>query len=127
MAGAGPPERGTGKPPPRPIRLSGNRDLIIQVECTAGAVVLHPTRLRIPTTALTPRGDANPLVQAVRQMITRRQASVRPGETPYRPQVRFLVRPDGLRAFHLAYPALEALRLPMTRQDIGWGEEVRTP
>ena len=60
-------------------------------------------------------------------MVARRQASVRPGEAPYRPQLRFLVRPDGLRSFHLAYPALESLRLPMTRQDIDRNEEVRAP
>jgi hypothetical protein len=98
------------------------------VECTAGAVVVHPTRLRIATNGLTPpRGGDNPLVQAVQQMIARRQMSVRPGETPYRPQIRFLVRPDGLRAFHLAYPALEILQLPMTRQDLKRDEGVGAP
>jgi hypothetical protein len=57
------------------------------------------------------------LLQAVRQLIARRQAGVRPGDPPYRPQVRFLVHPDGLRTYHLAYPALEPLGVPLTRQN----------
>jgi hypothetical protein len=51
-------------------------------------------------------------------MITRRQATVRPGEPPYRPQVRFLIYPDGLRTYFLAFPALEPLGITMTRQDV---------
>jgi hypothetical protein len=124
----GSPERDGGKPPPRTVRLTGGRDWIIQVECTADAVIVHPTRLRVPVTALKgSRGTDNPLRQAVQQMIDRRQASIRPGEPTYRPQVRFLVRPDGLRTFHQVYPMLEPLRLPMTRQDLAPGEEVRAP
>ena len=51
-------------------------------------------------------------------MIDRRQATVRPGDLPYRPQIRFLVWPDALRSFHLAYPALEGLAVPKTRQNL---------
>jgi hypothetical protein len=122
----GPPDRDGTKPAPRPVLLTGDRDWIIQVECTAGAVIVHPTRLRIATSTLKEaRGGDNPLLRTVQQMIDRRQASVRPGEPPYRPQVRFLVRPDGLRTFHQVYPVLEPLRLPMKRQDIEQGEEIR--
>jgi hypothetical protein len=49
-------------------------------------------------------------------MIERRQATVRTGESPYRPQIRFMVFPDGFRAYYLAYPALETLGLTMTRE-----------
>ncbi len=51
-------------------------------------------------------------------------ATVRPGEQPYRPQVRFLVRPDGLLSMHRAYPVLEALRIPLSRQNLDADEDV---
>ena len=37
--------------------------------------------------------------------------------------IRFRVRPDGLRAYYLAYPVLEALRVPMTRENLEAPEE----
>jgi hypothetical protein len=32
--------------------------------------------------------------------------------------IRFRVRPDGLRSYYLAYPALEALHVPMSRENL---------
>jgi anti-sigma factor ChrR (cupin superfamily) len=123
-----PAERNPAKSAPWPVRTVGNRDWIIEVECAANAVIVHPTRLRLSlSTVKETRGADNALLQAVKQMIDRRQASVRPGEPPYRPQLRFLVRPDGLRTFHLAYPLLEPLRLPMRRQDIDSWEDAHAP
>jgi hypothetical protein len=61
---------------------------------------------------------ANPLLAAVQQLIARRQATVRPGEPPYRPMIRFRVWPDGWRSYYLAYPALEALHVPMARENL---------
>jgi hypothetical protein len=91
---------------------------VIFIECRPEAVVLYPSRRPFPLASLAPRPGDNPLLQAVRQMVDRRQAGVRPGDLPYRPEVRFLVRPDSLRAFHAAYPALEALAVPMRRQNL---------
>jgi hypothetical protein len=123
--GSEPTRQSSTRPPPRPVRLTGNREYLILVECTAGELVLHPTGTRITTAALAQaRGADNPFFRVVQGMVARRQATVRTGEPPYRPQVRFLVRPDGLRAFHMAYPALEGLGLPMTRQDISRTEPV---
>jgi hypothetical protein len=111
----GTPER---RPSPmRPVNLSGDRDWVIYVECTAEGVILYPAQLFIPLAVLN-RGPANPLQQNVQQMIDRRQAAVRPGEAPYRPQVRFLVRPESLRVYHVAYPALDAVRVPKTRYNL---------
>jgi len=42
-------------------------------------------------------------------MLERRQAVGRPGDTPLHPVIRFVVHHDGLRAFHLAYPALNSI------------------
>jgi hypothetical protein len=109
--------------PPRP-GLFTNRDWVVPLECTAGGLVLTLTGQRFPLAALARReGDNNPLKLAVQQLIARRQMSVRPGEPPYRPQIRFRVWPDGLRAYHLAYPALEALHVPMSRENVEREEE----
>jgi len=101
----------------RAVNLNGDRDWLIYVECTNEGVMLYPSQTFIPLTALK-RGPANPLQQNVQQMIDRRQAAVRPGEAPYRPQVRFLVRPESMRAYHVAYPALDAVSVPMTRYNL---------
>jgi hypothetical protein len=114
------PRQQQKKPPrgvsPRPNVWVSNRDWIIAIECTTDALVLSPSGQRFSTTALAP-GD-NSLLENVRQMIARRQASVRPGEPPYRPMIRFRVHPDGLRSYYLAYPVLEALRVPMSRENL---------
>jgi hypothetical protein len=54
------------------------------------------------------RGGDVLLAQTVLEMIERRRAGGRPDDT-FRPVVRFAVHRDGLRAFHLAYPALTSV------------------
>jgi hypothetical protein len=113
------PGRGRGSPAaPRPLRLIGNRDWVIPVECRGDSVVLRNAGQRFPAATLSRTGADNPFLQSLSQMIARRQATVRPGEPPYRPQVRFLIYPDGLRTYFLAFPALEPLGITMTRQDV---------
>ena len=63
-------------------------------------------------------GSNNPLVQAVQLMIQRKQSSVRPGETAYRPELRFLVRPETLRAYHAAYPLFNGQPIAQSRQNL---------
>jgi len=110
---AQPPER-----PVRPTRISSNRDWVIVVECKGAGAVLQATGQQFENAQLAAEpGRNNPLLLAVKQAIARRQAGVRPGEAEYIPQVRYLVDPDGLRAFHLAYPALEPLQLTTTREN----------
>jgi hypothetical protein len=112
-------ERKPSAAPPRPPRLVGNRDWVIPIECRADAVVLRSAGQKF---APPPSGNAatgpDPLAQALKQMIARRQASVRPGELPYRPQARLLVYPDGLRTYYLVCAALEPLGIPLTRQNV---------
>jgi hypothetical protein len=102
----------------RPARISGDRDWVIFVECRPDAVVLYPSRKTFALTDLARTQGPNPLLQAIQAMIDRRQSGVRPGDAMFRPQVRFLVRPDSLRTFHTAYPALDALAVPKTRQNL---------
>jgi hypothetical protein len=119
-----PPGGTVEKPRPAP-RLVGNRDWVISAECKADGVVLYPGNVRVPLASLVPGQEGGTrLVQAVQQMIARKQATVHQGEPPYRPQVRFLVRPDGLRSFYAAYPWLEGQKIPMSRQNIDKDEEI---
>jgi hypothetical protein len=108
--GTEPPSKSTSR-----VRLSPNRDWIIRVECKGDGVVLSATGEHFPLIVLGPQGD-QPLVAAVRRMIERKQATVRPGELEYHPQLRFIVHPDGFRSYYSAYPALGLLRLPMSRE-----------
>ena len=48
----------------------------------------------------------------------KRFQTVRPGEPPYRPLLRFQVHPDALRSYFHVYPLFENLRLPMTRENL---------
>jgi hypothetical protein len=111
------------KKPTRPLPftglLNGNRDWVISLECRADSIVILPSRQRILTAQFAgSQNGANPLRESVEQMIARRQASLRAGEMPYRPMVQFRVWPDGVRTYYLAYPALEVLKVPMTRADV---------
>jgi hypothetical protein len=100
-------------------RPSAGSDFIIPVECTGDAVVVPAGgSMRIPFSLLQRSEGANSLLQTVRGMLERRFATLRPGEVAPRAQLRFLVRPDGLRTYYLAWPALEALKVPMTRANI---------
>lgn len=100
-------------------RLLGNRDWPILVECQADMVVVRALALRAPVASLeSSDAQAERLVQAVQKMIADRQATVRPGEPPWRPMIRFQVHPNGLRTYYLAYPRFEALGLPLTRENV---------
>jgi hypothetical protein len=108
------------RPPPLPLsRLLGNRDWPILVDCQADAVVVRSLGLRVSLAALEAgTAEADHLKDAVQKLIADRQATLRPGEPPYRAILRFQVHPEGLRAYYLAYPRLEGLRLPMTRENV---------
>ena len=109
----------------RPARLNGDRDYFIWIECRADSVVLYPSQRIFPLSVLS-RGGAsgNPLALAVQQMIDRRQALAPAGSPPYRPQVCFLVRPENVRGYHTAYPALDALTVPKVRRNLGAQDDV---
>ncbi len=110
---------GIRRPPLPPLsRVLGNRDWMILIECRANEVIVKPWGYRFPVAAGAPHASEHPLVQKVRELIARRQATVRAGEAPYRPLLRFQVRPDGLRSYYFAYPLLDALRIPMSRENL---------
>jgi hypothetical protein len=106
--------------------LLRNRDWTVSIECRADSVMVYPGGQRFRADDLVRAvGASNPLLDAVRQMVARRQALVRPGEPPYRIQLRFQVRSDGLRTYYLAYPTLDILHLPMTRENLDSEEDVK--
>jgi hypothetical protein len=119
------PKRPARRAEVRPAILGGDRDYIILLECRSDAVILHPFGNSFSAESLAQNNGGGQLLQeAIGRLIARRQATVRPGEQPYRPQVRFLVRPDGLRSLHRAYPVLEGLHIPLTRQNLEADDEV---
>lgn len=110
----------TQKPPPTPplSKLLGNKDFLITIDCRNDAVTITPSGLIYRWTAANGSETDAALVQTVTNLIARRQASVRPGEPPYRPIICFRVAPDGLRTYLRAYPLLERLNVAMTRENV---------
>jgi hypothetical protein len=60
----------------------------------------------------------------VRQALERLRAAQRPDDPPYRPQVVFLVRPDGVRTYHLVYPLLATLPAAQRRRNLHADDDV---
>jgi hypothetical protein len=98
----------------------------IFIECTSDHVIVYPGGLRVPANSLGGHGNGSQsLLKAIQQMIARRQAVIASSEAVTQaPQIRFLLRPDGLRTCFLAYPELGPLHLPMTRENLDANEDV---
>jgi hypothetical protein len=95
-----------------------NRDWVILIECRKNTITLYSTGQQFETAALAPHGGSNPLAEAVQKMVDRRQATVRPGEAPYRPILQLKVYPDGLRTYYLAFSLVEPLNFATTRDNV---------
>jgi hypothetical protein len=108
------------KPHPAPplSKLLGNKDFVIIIECHGDHVTITPGSKTYHWTTADLQATDQALAQAVANLISRRQASVRPGEPPYRPLIRFRVSNEGLRTYYHVYPLLEQLRVPMTRENV---------
>lgn len=112
-------QKNVAAPPASLGRVIGNRDFVITLACYSEGVIVTPGGKSFVWSA---KGDAarmdEAIVRAVSLLVTSRQATVRPGEPPYRPVLRFLVHEQGRRTYHRVYPLLENLRLPMVREDV---------
>jgi hypothetical protein len=92
--------------PLRHARIDSN-EVTVFIECCADYVVVYPGRKMVPRDALATgifvahvkKGLARPLL----------------GGGVAKPQVRFLVRPEGERTFHEANDALRTVKVPMTQ------------
>jgi len=108
----------------RPAVVMGDRDWVIFVECRENSVVVYPSRQEIPVSYLS-RDPNNPLMRLVQQMINQKQASVRPGDLPYRPHISFLVRPEYERSYNQSFPSLDMLTEPKSRRTLDSDEDVQ--
>ena len=108
----------------RPAWVHGGRDWTIYIECRADAVVLYPSEKSFPLAQAAGEASINPLVAEIRKMIARRQSGLRPGDPPFYPQIRLLVRSENVRTFLMVYPALEALPVPKTRQNLDPDDDI---
>ena len=111
-----PPKRG---PAPSPLsKILGNKDFLITLDCYSDHVNLFPGGVQFHWKDAKTQATDQALVQTVTRLIERRQASVRPGEPPYRPMIRFNVYADGRRVYYHVYPLLDSLRVPMSRENV---------
>jgi len=104
--------------PPPPSRVLGNRDFVITIDCYSDHATVFPGGMQYRWSGMNANANDQALVQTVTNLIAKRQASVRPGEPPYRPMIRFQVSADGLRTYLRVYPLLEHLRVAMTRENV---------
>jgi hypothetical protein len=113
------PKKANKAPAPSPLsKMLGNKDFIITIDCYADRVTVFPGSAPFRWTSANTQATDQALAQFVANLIERRQASVRPGEPPYRPLIRFQVSAEGLRSYYHVYPLLERLGVPMTRENV---------
>jgi hypothetical protein len=116
-----PSPAGSNKPRPTPTPAGvalGNRDFLITITCFSDHVTVYPGGKQHWWKNGNSAVTEQVVVQNVQDLIAGRQRSVRPGETPYRPLIRFQLAPDGLASYLRVYPRLESLQVPMTRENL---------
>jgi len=111
--------------PLRVARLDGGRDFIIYVECVKDGLVIHPDRLRIHGQELETEEGAKKLLELLSKQVERKSRPGKPGEKPPQGQIRFLVRPDGLRWYHASFPLVEEMNIRKSRQNLDFGETIQ--
>jgi hypothetical protein len=99
-------------------RMLGNKDFLITIECYSDFVNVSPGGMSFRWTASNMKSADQAFAKAIAKLIERRQASVRAGEPPYRPVICFRVTADGRPMCLHAYPLLESLHVPMTRENV---------
>jgi hypothetical protein len=97
----------------------GSRDFVIDVACYRDGVVVTPGggAFNFAKAADAAQID-EAVVRNIVRLITSRQGTVRPGEAAYRPVLRFVVHPEGLRSMYRVYPLLERLGVAMIRENV---------
>jgi hypothetical protein len=108
----------TKQSPPPPNLVLGNRDFLITIACYRDHVTVYPGGKQHWWKGTDTAFAEQVLVQNVQDLIAGRQRSVRPGELPYRPLIRFQVAADGLGSYLRVYPRLEFLHVPMSRENL---------
>ena len=101
--------------PPSVGRLLGNRDFILTIDVVERGAILTPPGRAFD---FSDPSAASQVVAAIRKLADARQATVRPGETPYRVVIRFRVAGDGRRNYYTLYPAVQELGYPTSRESL---------
>lgn len=109
------PKPRTATEPLRYARIDHN-EVTVFVECCADYVVVYPGRKVVTRSALT----SGPLLAHVKKGLARPLL----GGGTAKPQVRFLVRPEGERTFHEAVESLRAVKVPMTQYRVQPDDDV---
>ncbi|MFM8933357.1 MAG: hypothetical protein ACKOS8_15940 [Gemmataceae bacterium] len=113
---------------PRPLkiaRLTGGRELTQYVECTADGVVLHPGGKKFTRQMVSQPEQTNPLLQELKERVERRRTLDRAAGTTSFIQVRFLVWPDGMRAYHSLYPIVATWPVHSRQQTVNNAKDLR--
>jgi len=90
------------------------------IDCLADRIVVSPGAVNYDLESLS-TSRSGEVKKTVLRQIARWTSAVPAGETPPRIEIHFRVRPDGLRAYYVAYPLLEDLRLPVLRENVEEG------
>jgi hypothetical protein len=99
--------------PPSIGRMLGSRDFIMTIDVVERGAILTPPGRAFDFSQPNAVED---LVAAIRKLVDGRQATVRPGESPYRPMIRFRVPGEGRRNYYLLFPVVSELGYPMSRE-----------
>jgi hypothetical protein len=119
------PRKSKAPIPLKAARLFAERDWILFVECRFEGLILHASRKYYSAEFLMTEKGAAEFLEEIQALIFKKQSTVRPGESLYRPQVRFLVWPDGTRSYHIAYPKLQASNINQTRQNLEQEDSIK--
>jgi hypothetical protein len=119
------PRKSKAPIPLKAARLFAERDWILFVECRFEGLILHASRKYYSAEFLMTEKGAAEFLEEIQALIFKKQSTVRPGESLYRPQVRFLVWPDGIRSYHIAYPKLQASNINQTRQNLEQEDSIK--
>jgi hypothetical protein len=113
---------------PRPLkmaRLTGGRELTQYVECTADGVILHPGGKKFTRQMVSQPEEGNPLLQELKERVERRRTLDRAAGTTSFIQVRFLVWPDGMRAYHSLYPIVATWPVHSRQQTVNNAKDLK--
>jgi hypothetical protein len=98
--------------------MIANRDFVITIRCYSDHMTVYPGGTQHWWKNAKPAVVEQTVLDNVQGLIAGRQRSVRPGDAPYRPMVRFQLAPDGFGSYLRVYPRLEVLHVPMSRENL---------
>lgn len=105
---------GSRRRPLEPAPRYVPRDWEMVIECTSTAAILTHTGQTVDLQTLRREDGKQVLLQSCLRLIEDRRKFLRDKPEEFYPRIRFVVHTDGLRSYHLAYPALHTLQIPKT-------------